>query len=340
MQFCRAVDAEPLICLRFHGKAPRDAAEEVEYLNGSHETTMGGLQSRNGHAEPYHVRYWQIGNEIASPQYDTSIGDFARAMKKTNPSMQIFSSFPNSAVIKNAGDVLDFVCPHQYSTDLAGMEKGLLDLGRMIRENEPAGRSIKVAVTEWNTTAGDAGPRRAMLWTLANALACSRYQNLLHRHCDLVTMANRSNLANSFCSGIIQTDHRGRMYLTPTYYAQQLYATHAGTRPLKIEGDATPLDVSATLSSARDELALFVVNDTTGEIGRTIDLSPFGDIAGQKIAVWTLADRDRAGEPDVTNNFEDPQRVVARESSLGAAGTRFDHTFPPLSLTVLKCRVR
>ena len=101
-----------------------------------------------------------------------------------------------------------------------------------------AGRS-RSAVTEWNTTAGDWGPRRARLWTLENALACARYHNLIHRHCDLVAIANRSNLINSFCSGFIQTDNH-RLYKTPTYYAQQLYATLAGDRPLKIDSPLPP----------------------------------------------------------------------------------------------------
>src|ERR1700682_28710 len=102
------------------------------------------------------------------------------------------------------------------------------------------GRPIKVAVTEWNTTAGDAGPGRAKLWSLENALACSRYHNLLYRQADLVEIANRSNLTNSFCSGIIQTDNH-RLYKTPTYYAQQLYSTLAGDRPLRID---SPLPTS------------------------------------------------------------------------------------------------
>src|SRR4030042_558201 len=83
------------------------------------------------------------------------------------------------------------------------------------REYAP-GRNLKIAVTEWNTTAGDWGLGRAMLWTLDNALACSRYHNLLHRYADLVEIANRSNLTNSFCSGIIQTNNF-RLYKTPTY---------------------------------------------------------------------------------------------------------------------------
>ena len=114
-----------------------------------------------------------------------------------------------------------------------------------------------------------------MLWTLANALACARYHNLLHRNADTVEIANRSNLSNSFCSGIIQTDNH-RLYCTPTYYAQKLYATLAGQRSLKVEpagGFHDPLDVSATLTAQADALVLFAVNDSLTAINREIDIS-------------------------------------------------------------------
>ncbi len=67
-------------------------------------------------------------------------------------------------------------------------------LGRELIRADAPDRGIKIAVTEWNTTAGDAGPRRAMLWTLANASACSRYHDLLHRQCDMVEIADWSDL--------------------------------------------------------------------------------------------------------------------------------------------------
>jgi len=55
--------------------------------------------------------------------------------------------------------------------------------------------------------------------------------------------------------------------------------------------------------------------------------------------VWTLADRERAGEADVRNDFGDPERVSARESSFWAKSSRFGYRFPALSLTVLRWRV-
>ena len=162
------------------------------------------------------------------------------------------AAFPSPGLLQKAGQWIDYICPHHYGCqNLAAMEDDVARCRRMIAENAP-GRHIRLGITEWNTTAGDWGLGRAMLWTLDNALWCSRYHNFMHRHCDLIEIANRSNLADSFCSGIIQTNGTS-LFKTPTYYAQQLYATHAGQRPLAIKIDADLpsdlwLDTSATLS--------------------------------------------------------------------------------------------
>jgi alpha-N-arabinofuranosidase len=337
IDFCRTVGAEPLICVRFSKRAPKDAAEEVQYFNGAVDTPMGALRARHGHPEPYRVKYWQVGNERAGREYEARLAAFCYAMKEVDPAIKLLSSYPTPAVLQQAGQYLDYVCPHHYDiANLAAAESDLLRTSAMIRAHQPD-RNIKIAVTEWNTTAGDWGPRRARLWTLENALACARYHNLLHRQCDLVDIANRSNLTNSFCSGIIQTDNH-RLYKTPTYYAQQLYATHAGNRPLKIDSDPAPNtapDLSATLSEDRRSVILFAVNDTARPITRLLDFSEFG-AAGHEAAVWTLADSKRAGEPDVTNSFAQPERVVPVASHLKVPSTSFPYTFPELSLTVLQ----
>ncbi len=341
VQFCRLVGAEPLICVRVVGRTPRDAADQIDYFNGGPETPMGALRRKNGHAEPYRIKYWQVGNEQGGPDYERRLPDFCKAMKAADPSIEILSSYPRPGVIRGAGAWLDFVSPHHYDcADLAGCEADLESIRRRINELAP-GRKIRVAVTEWNTTAGDAGPRRARLWTLENALACSRYHNLIHRHCDLVAIANRSNLVNSFCSGCIQTDNH-RLYKTPTYYAQKLYATMAGDRPLRIDAPLPPLslpDLSATLSADGKSVVLFAVNDQREAIERPLDFSAFGR-DGQAFDVWTLADTRKAGEPDATNSFADPERVVPVHSTRAAASPRFTYRFPPLSLTVMRWDVR
>ncbi|HVS36489.1 MAG TPA: alpha-L-arabinofuranosidase C-terminal domain-containing protein [Gemmataceae bacterium] len=340
VQFCRLVDAEPLICVRFSKRKPEDAAEEVQYFNGAADTPMGKLRAKNGHPEPYHIKFWQVGNERSGADYEARLAAFCKGMREADPTITLLSSYPTEGVLKAAADQLAYVCPHQYNcANLAACEREL-DATRQLIRQFGRGRPIKVAVTEWNTTGGDWGPGRAKLWTLENALACSRYHNLLHRQADIVDIADRSNLVNSFCSGIIQTDNH-RLYKTPTYYAQQLYAAYAGSRPLKIES-AVPVriapDVSATLSQDGSVVTLFAVNATLNEVARPLDFSAFGD-KGQEIAVWTLADRQKAGEPDVTNGFGDPERVSPAASMFGTDGPRFTYRFPPLSLTVLRWKV-
>jgi alpha-L-arabinofuranosidase len=341
VQFCHAVGAEPLICVRVSGKGPQDAADQVEYFNGSSETALGRLRAKNGHPEPYRIKYWQIGNERAGKDYEARLPAFCEAMRKVDPTIKLLSSYPTPGVLDKAAPWLDYVCPHHYAIEnLTGMDNDLRAVRDLIRRHASK-RNIRLAVTEWNTTAGDIGPGRAKLWSLDNALWCARYHNLLHRHADLVTIANRSNLCNSFCSGIIQTDNH-RLYKTPTYYAQQLYATLAGTRPLRI---ASPLpantvpDISATLSADGDLLTVFAVNQTLNDITRPLDLSAFGD-QPREATVWTLTDTRRAGEPDVTNSFADPERIVPVQSKLRPNGATFDCRFPALSLTVMQWRVR
>lgn len=340
LQLCQAAGAEPLICVRTVGRTALNAADEVEYVNGSIDTPMGAWRARNGHPAPYAVKYWQVGNERSGSAYEQQLPPFCAAMKKADPTIKLLSSFPTPGVLRQAGAWLDYVAPHHYSQNLTGMENDLANIERMIGEFAPR-RPIKIAVTEWNTTGGDAGPRRAMLWSLANALFCSRYHNMLHRHCELVEIANRSNLANSFCSGIIQTDNH-RLFKTPTYYAEQLYATLAGTRPLKVQSSVPAnedIDLSATLSSDGQELALFAVNDNPVPVSRPLDLSAF-NLRSSEALVWTLEDTERAGEPDAANSFDNPERIRPVFSRLRLTSGHFDYQFPPLTLTVIRCAVQ
>jgi alpha-L-arabinofuranosidase len=256
-------------------------------------------------------------------------------MKAVDPAISILSSFPTPGAVHNASAFIDYVCPHHYTPDLAACESSLNSIRQLLRENA-GNRGIKVAVTEWNTTAGDWGLGRAKLMTLANGLACARYQNLLHRHCDLVEIANRSNLINSFGSGFIQVDNH-QIYKTPAYYAQLLYSTLGGSQPLKIETNPPAngsLDLSATLDPELKRVVLFAVNDSSHQIGRRIDFRAFTH-SGKRVSVWTLADVKSAGEPDVRNSFEEPERISIRKSFLSSKTGIFDYSFPPLSLTVL-----
>ena len=98
---CRLVGAEPNVVIDSGFGSPREAAEEVEYCNGSADTPMGRLRAANGHPEPFHVRLWSIGNEMYGPwqyghmsldQYWVKHNDIVVAMKAVDPAIKVTAS--------------------------------------------------------------------------------------------------------------------------------------------------------------------------------------------------------------------------------------------------------
>ncbi len=101
MSFCRLLGAEPIIAVNTGFGEARVAAEEVEYCNGSTETRLGKLRAENGHAEPFRVHLWTIGNEMygywqfghmSLDQYWVKHTYFVEAMKKVDPTIRVTSA--------------------------------------------------------------------------------------------------------------------------------------------------------------------------------------------------------------------------------------------------------
>lgn len=100
-EFCKLIGVEPYISVNAGLGDAHSAAQEVEYMNGALTTPMGALRAKNGHTAPYHVRFWNIGNE---PWGSWQIGrtdlkyfmikhnDFAKAMRRVDPSIVLIAS--------------------------------------------------------------------------------------------------------------------------------------------------------------------------------------------------------------------------------------------------------
>jgi alpha-L-arabinofuranosidase len=99
--FCRLLGAEPDLTINSGFGSAREAAEEVEYCNGSVDTRLGKLRAENGHPEPFNVRLWTIGNEMYGPwqfgrmsldQYWEKHNRIVEAMKKVDPGIKVVLS--------------------------------------------------------------------------------------------------------------------------------------------------------------------------------------------------------------------------------------------------------
>jgi alpha-N-arabinofuranosidase len=339
LTLCKWVEAEPLICIRYSDRTPQDAADQVEYFNGPADSPMGKLRAQNGHAEPYHIKYWQVGNELGDAKYYQGLAAFCKAMKKVDPTIKLMAAFPSPELVAAAGSEIDYICPHHYDIQNMPATADNVQWCRKIIAEKAPGRDIRLGITEWNTTAGDVGLPRAMLWTLDNALWCARYQNLMHRNCDFMEIANRSNLCDSFCSGIIQPNNHA-YYKTPTYYVQELYGNHAGETPLAMkfddEGAADPvLDVSATLAKDGKRLAIFVVNPSGTVQKRTFELSALSP-RGESVEVYTVGDTAKSPERHAANSWREPERIRTVRGQAKVQGGKLLCDFPPMTVTLLE----
>jgi alpha-L-arabinofuranosidase len=337
------VGAEPLICVRWTNRKPQEAADEVEYFNGSAKTKWGQVRAENGHREPYHVKYWEVGNEVGGPEYDASLAAFAEAMRKVDPSIKIASSYPSRNTVRLAGRELDFLSPHQYSVgDLNGTESELKQLQDEIAR-DGKGKDIRLSVTEWNATAGDWGLKRGMLHTLGNALVCSRYQQMMHRYSDVVEIANLSNFSHSFAGGQIQPGP-GYLYKIPDYYAQSLFQRAAGSFPLRVERSSSlsfylrEPDLDAALSADGKTLRIYGVNSTPEIRKVNFALAPHLG-AAQSAQVFTLTDSNPMPDSEAMNSHDEPHRVSVQSKKLSVSGRQFEYGFAPFAVTLMELQL-
>jgi alpha-N-arabinofuranosidase len=101
MTLCKLIDVEPYISVNAGFGDSHSAAEEVEYMNGSVHTYMGAKRAKNGHSQPYHVKFWNIGNEpwgtwqlgrTDLKYYMMKHNEFAKAMRQADPSITLVAS--------------------------------------------------------------------------------------------------------------------------------------------------------------------------------------------------------------------------------------------------------
>ncbi|HKJ44429.1 MAG TPA: hypothetical protein VJ991_01265 [Balneolales bacterium] len=101
MTLCRLINAEPYIGVNAGFGDAYSAAQWVQYVNGPKDTPMGKLRAMNGHPEPYHVKWWGIGNEMygswqlghmALNQFVIKNNIFAKKMRKADPSIILIAS--------------------------------------------------------------------------------------------------------------------------------------------------------------------------------------------------------------------------------------------------------
>ena len=125
---CRKLGCEPYICTNAGTGTAEEMSDWVEYCNLETEGRWAKNRIRNGHPQPYGVKYWSIGNENyghweigakSAQEWGLLVREAAKMMKHVDPDAQLSAaalSDPawNLNLLQHAGPFLDWISIHEY----------------------------------------------------------------------------------------------------------------------------------------------------------------------------------------------------------------------------------
>ncbi|KAJ2962630.1 hypothetical protein NQZ79_g2205 [Umbelopsis isabellina] len=299
----------------------QDTLNELEYIMGDASTTYGAMRVRDGHPEPFDLKYVEVGNEdFFSTTYDYRYKAWYDAIKKAYPDLQIIATgLETSTPIQTLDD-------HYYmdGTDMiAAWSK---------YDNYPRNGST-VMVGEYATNInGCCGTSPA---NVQAAVADAIFALGLERNSDLVQFAayaptfTRDGQAQwnpdliSFNTAIV--------WGTPSYYVQQMWSANRADTILGVNatgGGYDPLYWVAGQKNSTKQVFLKVAN--YGNSSQTIAIKVAGPrVHSQGVSIILT------GAATANNTVSSSNNIVPKTSNFFVSSNTFNFTFPAWSASVL-----
>ena len=304
LRYCGLIGADPFLCINAGTGTIDEARDWLEYCNSDGNTAWVKARRRDGHEEPYGVRYWALGNEIygnwqvgqkTAAEYAKFGRECAKVMRATDPSVKLVScgqsgwSEFDEVVLNELAPFVDMHSIHIYT----GSDNHLLNTALPLAAEQSVlacqwmihcalarrglDKRITIAYDEWNVWYhGD--PRHEESYDLSDALAVAVYLNVFQRHCDIVEIACLAQLVNVLAP--ILTSPEGMLKHT-IFHPLALYAREAGGAALHAgvvcEAYAAPVDEHGKRGDAlkrhrMDEVPYLDVSATLDPDSRTVAL--------------------------------------------------------------------
>lgn len=368
VMFARAVGAEPSITVNVEGRGAtvEEAAAWVEYCNGPATSKYGAMRAANGHAAPFGVRFWEVGNEIwgdwvrghsDAETYARNYNRYAQAMRAVDPSIKLIAVGDNNmnwnrTVLREAGRNIDYLAIHHYygrremKDDPLNLMARPLFFQRFYTQVQQLlselglGDRIKLAINEWGL---DLPTERQ--YSMESALYGARLMNVFERSGEIVEMSAVSDLVNGWPGGIIQAG-RHSVFVSPIYLVNQLYAEHRGDQLLQTtvnsptfntSGEGTNIPyLDAVVTRTADDKTLFIKAVNTH---RTSALLTTITIDGLTPALRAELKTITAPSLNVYNDFSRPDAVSIQKRML-RSGRNFVVTLPKHSVSVIALRTQ
>jgi alpha-N-arabinofuranosidase len=247
-----------------------DAIKWVEYVNGDTISVLGKLRKKNGHEEPYGVKYWCVGNENYLPcslhvketasAYADRLERWVSGLKEIYPDLSLLGvghyADWNDTVLAKCGRSIDFLTEHFYMTsqikghqlmnaDNTMFSAFLLEenlhclIAHLKKSNAKLDRTsnpVRLCIDEWNNRhsiyyQGKYSFTRHDARRLYDIPPVASFLNTMIRNSPYVGMANYIFPVNGH--GLIKTNGSQDAYKTPLYDLFLLYRKYMTGSALK-----------------------------------------------------------------------------------------------------------
>lgn len=261
IKLCRKINAEPYLCCNMGTGTVEEAMHWVEFCNSSGDTKYANMRRNLGYNEPFHVRYWGLGNEmfggwqmgfLSAEQYAQKAVEFGKAMKWVDPEIELIAcgyelnSDWNYTVVQKTKRLISAISAHHYSAGWGIFNPDdynqclyipdyLDKLTHLMHADIIAGANdsltdIKVVWDEWNIKGWEMEKvNDDRSYTMQDAVLTAAVLHTFFRNSNIVSMANYSPFIN--ISGALSVHEEG-IVRRPQYMAFQLLSAHAGNRLL------------------------------------------------------------------------------------------------------------
>ncbi|HMO59303.1 MAG TPA: alpha-N-arabinofuranosidase [Roseiflexaceae bacterium] len=155
LAFCREINTQPMLGVNLGTGSIQQAADLVEYCNANPGTFWADQRVANGHAAPYGVRYWCLGNEMDGPwqighldaeEYARKAREAAKMMKWVDPSIELIlcgssstgmPTYPewDRTALETCWEQIDYLSLHYYATNHDNDTPSYLALARQFEDH-------------------------------------------------------------------------------------------------------------------------------------------------------------------------------------------------------------
>ena len=369
LKFTKATGAEPYICVNMGTGTWDEARNWVEYCNGKAGLYFSDLRARNGHPEPYKVKYWGLGNEVDgewqmghrnAEDYSKYALEAAKLMKWSDDSIKLIASGSSNyvrdwaewdrTVLNYMHDYIDYISLHHYSGNrdadhnkfmavTVGVENNIKiteGIINEVRSKYKMKKPIYIAFDEYNVWYRAWNEQKLEeKYNLQDALVVAGYLNVFVRNSHIVKMANMAQLVNVIAPMMVTN---GQLWLQPIYYPLQLFATNCKGTALDTfvdcdrydAGDFTKVPYLDVTSIYNAKKGEVIVNVVNRHKDKAIETS-ISLQHGKWNTRASVSEVNSARLEDVNNEKE--QKVKATNKEVSFNGENLQYSFPAHSFT-------